>query len=72
LLVAFLVVCVAEVVVGWLLWQQSLAGAWLGLALLPMELVFWVGFALPFGFVLGAARTCLILVALSPLGSPKG
>lgn len=47
LLVAFFAVCVTEVVVGWLLWQQPTAGAWLAMALLPFELAFWVGFALP-------------------------
>jgi hypothetical protein len=72
LLLTFLVVCVAELLVGWLLWQQSLAGEWLGLAILPVELVFWVGFALPFAFVLGALRTVLILVALSPLAQGGG
>jgi len=72
LLLAFLVVCVAEVVIGVLLWQESTVGGWLALALLPFELVFWVGFALPYGFVLGAARTALVVVALSPLGRLRG
>ena len=64
LLVTFVVVCAAEVAVGWLLWQEAKVGAWLALAILPLELVFWFGFALPFGFVLGVARTTLVLVAL--------
>jgi hypothetical protein len=68
LLVAYLVVCVAEVVAGWLLWQQPDAGVWVALALLPVELVFWIGFALPWGLVLGVARTVVILVALIPFG----
>jgi hypothetical protein len=65
LLVGFLVVCVAELVVGVLLWQGLTVGAWAALVLLPVELVFWAGFALPFGFVLGLARTALVVVALA-------
>jgi hypothetical protein len=30
--------------------------------LLPVELVFWIGFRLPFGPPLGAARTALVIV----------
>ena len=33
------------------------------LVLLPFELVFWVGFSLPFGPVLAAGRTVLILIS---------
>jgi hypothetical protein len=32
-------------------------------ALLPFELAFWIGFALPFGPLLGTARTALLLLA---------
>jgi hypothetical protein len=64
LLVAFLVVCVAELVMGWLLWRGRRSGTVLAFALLPFELAFWVGFALPFGFVFGAARSVLVIVAL--------
>jgi hypothetical protein len=64
LLTTFLVVCAAEVSVGWLLWQQPTGGSWIALALVPLELAFWIGFALPYGLVLGAARTVLILVSL--------
>ena len=31
--------------------------------LLPFELFFWIGFALPFGPPLGIARTVLVLLA---------
>jgi hypothetical protein len=31
--------------------------------LLPFELAFWIGFALPFGLLLGIARTGLLLMA---------
>lgn len=65
LLVAFLLVCVAEVLLGWVLWTRPGVGAWVGLALLPVELVFWIGFALPFGPLLGVVRTVAILVAVA-------
>jgi hypothetical protein len=64
LLLGFVAVCVAEVVVGVLLWSHSTAGLWLALALLPVEMVFWIGFALPFGPVLGLARTALVVAVL--------
>ena len=67
LLVAFLLVCVAEVVVGWLLWQRRRAGGVLALALLPLEFAFWIGFALPLGPVVGLARTVLLAMAWSSL-----
>jgi hypothetical protein len=58
---AFVAVCAAEVVDGYLLWRGRPSGRVLSLALLPAELVFWVGFALPFGFLLGAGRVALTL-----------
>ena len=45
LLVGFVLVCTAEVAVGVLLWRDADATLWLALALLPVELAFWVGFA---------------------------
>ncbi len=63
LLIAFLVVCAAELVTGWLLWQRRRVGAVLALGLLPLEFAFWLGFALPFGPVTGLARAVLVLLA---------
>ncbi|MFC4782881.1 hypothetical protein ACT8ZV_00270 [Nocardioides sp. MAHUQ-72] len=74
LLLGFVAVCIAEVLIGVLLWRDLTAAPWLALALLPVELVFWVGFALPFGPVLGVARTALVIAVLvsgaSALGRP--
>ena len=64
LLLGFVAVCLAEIVVGVLLWRGGTTASWLALALFPVELVFWIGFALPFGPVLGVARTVLVIVAL--------
>lgn len=64
LLLGFVAVCAAKVVVGVLLWRDAAAAPWLALALLPVELVFWIGFALPFGPLLGLARTVLVVAVL--------
>lgn len=65
LLLAYLLVCIAEVVIGWLLWRGSRLGAIGSVALLPLELAFWIGFALPLGPLLGVPRTVLVLLAWS-------
>jgi hypothetical protein len=67
LLVLFLLVCVAELAAGWLLWQRRRTGAVLALALLPLEFAFWIGFALPVGPALGLARTVLVVLGWSSL-----
>jgi len=65
LLVSFLLVCAAELVVGWMLWRNQLAGRVCALARLPIEFAFWVGFLLPVGPSAGLARTALVLMAWS-------
>ena len=62
LLLGFVVVCLAEVAVGVLLWADAPNAATLSYVLLPFELAFWIGFALPFGPILGIARTVLLIV----------
>jgi hypothetical protein len=61
LLGGFLVVCAAEVGVGVALWRGR--GRTASLALLPFELAYWIGYALPFGPLLGAGRTALVLAS---------
>lgn len=61
LLGAFLAVCTAEVATAWLLWRRPRVGAPVSLVLLPAELLFWAGFALPFGPPFGIARAILVL-----------
>jgi hypothetical protein len=65
LLAGFIAVCATELVVGVLLWSDVSIGLWLAVALLPFELVFWIGFALPYGAILGAVRTVLVIVVLA-------
>ena len=64
LLLGFVAVCAAEIVVGALLWPDATIAPWLALALLPVELVFWIGFALPFGPLLGLVRTALVVAVI--------
>ena len=65
LMLAFLTVCMAEVVVGVMLWGDHTAGLWLALALLPFEVIFWIGFALPFALPFGITRTVLVAIVLT-------
>jgi hypothetical protein len=63
LLMAFFLVNVVAALAAWLLWSGSRTGAVLSLVLLPVEAVFWVGFALPIPWLLGIARVVLIALA---------
>ena len=63
LLISFLLVTVAAAWAAWLLWRGSMLGALTSLIVLPVEAVFWLGFALPFPFLAGLARAALIAAA---------
>ena len=60
-LVAFLALCIAEVALGALLWTCAPYTPTVSYGLLPLELTFWIGFALPLGPVLGPTRVALLL-----------
>jgi len=62
LLLAFLMICAAELVCGWWLWRRRAMGGEIALVLLPFEFTFWLGFALPLGPVLGGVRTVFVLL----------
>lgn len=62
LLAGFVAVCVAEVAVGALLLAGVAYAPAASYLILPFELAYWVGFALPFGPLLGLARTALLLL----------
>lgn len=64
LLLGFVLVCAAEAGIGVLLLADWHPALWLSLAILPFELAYWTGFALPFGFVLGTARVGLTVAVL--------
>jgi hypothetical protein len=63
LLLAYAGVVLAAVLSGWLLWKMRKAGAVLNLGLLPVEAVFWIGFALPVPWLFGIARAALVFLA---------
>jgi hypothetical protein len=65
LLAGFVAVCIAELVVGALLSTGRRIGSWLALALIPVEFMYWFGFALPLGPICGLARTALVGTALA-------
>jgi hypothetical protein len=71
-LVAFLVVTLVAAWAAWLVWNGSKVGAIVGLALLPVEAVFWIGFALPLPWVIGLARLALVALAWKSLSWPTG
>ena len=66
LLLVYAGLVMAAVVSGGLLWKLRKPGAVLNLGLIPVEAVFWIGFALPVPWLFGVAR-----VALSCLAWPK-
>ena len=63
LLIGFVLVCAAEVALGIMLVLDAPYAVALSHVLLPFELFFWIGFALPFGPVVGIPRTILLLLA---------
>ena len=71
LLLAYSGLVLATVVSGWLLWKMRKAGAVLNLALLPVEAVFWIGFALPVPWLFGIARVALVCLAWPELSRSR-
>jgi hypothetical protein len=62
-LIAFLIVALAVAGAAWLVWKGSRVGGVLAMVLLSVGAVFWIGFALPIPWVLGAARAVLLVLA---------
>lgn len=62
LIAGFVLVCVAELVLGGMILADAPGTKAVAIALLPFELAYWVGFALPFGPPLGIARTILLFL----------
>lgn len=61
LLAAFLGVCAGEVAMGWGLWKGYRRAATSAFAMLPVEVAFCTGFALPLGPLLGIVRTVAVV-----------
>jgi len=49
LVTGFLLVCALECIAGWGLWTSDKGAAILTFAIIPVEMLFFIGFALPFG-----------------------
>lgn len=60
LLGLFVGVCAVEAFAGWLLWTGSRTGGILTLALLPIEIAFWSGFAVPIPPIAAVIRLALL------------
>jgi len=60
---AFFVVLLVVSWGGWLLWRGLRAGAVVVIATIPLEALFWYGFALPFPPLLALARVVLVIAA---------
>ncbi|MEP7203301.1 MAG: hypothetical protein ABI894_11860 [Ilumatobacteraceae bacterium] len=69
LLAGFLAVCAAEAVLAVTIVHRSPWAAQASAALLPIEVAYWTGFALPVGFVLGVGRFVLLCPDLFGVGS---
>ena len=54
-----------------MIWRGRRSGAVLNLALLPVEAIFWVGFALPIPWLCGAARVALLAAGWKSLGGRR-
>lgn len=65
LLMAFLFVTLSAAGAAWLVWNASKVGGVLTVAILPLEVWFWVGFDLPIPKVIGVARAGLLALGWS-------
>jgi len=66
LLAGYVAVCAAETGLAVALWRGSPRARAASTALLPAEVAYWLGFALPFGPVLGAVRVLSLRAARLP------
>ena len=58
-----LLLAVAQAWAGWLLWDGQRLGAVVQFGLLPIEAVFWYGFALPIPPIFAVVRIVLVVLA---------
>ena len=67
LLIGFLFVCALECIAGWGLWSGDKGAAILSFAIIPVEMVLYIGFALPFGPPFLLIRSLLLLISWSSI-----
>lgn len=63
LLFGFLFVCALECFAGWGLWNGDKGIALISMAIIPLELMFYIGFALPFGPPVLLLRVVLLILS---------
>ena len=59
--------CALEAYAGWLLWNGQHVGGLMTLVLVPIEVLFWVGFAVPIPPLIAIARLSLLAAGWSAL-----
>ncbi len=67
LLTGFLLVCALECIAGWGLWNNDKGSAVLSFVIIPVEMLFYIGFALPFGPPFILLRLVLLFFSWSSL-----
>lgn len=65
--IVFVVVCAFKFLAAYWLWNAKMDGAVLGLILTGLSAIFWYGFALPFGPVVGLLEIVFLVLAWSSL-----
>jgi hypothetical protein len=66
--IIFVVVSATKILAAYWLWHSRMDGAVLGLILLGLSTIFWYGFALPLGPLLGIAELVLLMLVWRSLG----
>jgi hypothetical protein len=67
LLTGFFLICALECVAGWGIWSGDKGSAVLSMAIIPLEMMFYIGFALPFGPPILLARVILLWLSWTAL-----
>lgn len=65
--IVYVVVSAFKILAAYWLWDARMDGAVLGLVLIGLSILFWYGFALPLGPVLGITEMILLVVAWNSL-----
>ena len=66
--IVFVFVSAFKILAAYWLWNSRSDGAVLGLILLGLSTIFWYGFALPLGPLLGIAEVVLLMLVWKTLG----
>lgn len=66
--IVYVVVSALKIMAAYWLWHSRMDGAVLGLILIGLSTIFWYGFALPLGPLLGVAELVLLMLVWRALG----